>query len=262
MATIKRNGGNVVLKDGKVACGCCRCFIYELYPSANYEAGYNFEDLPDETVVLSDVVTSQNTGNITLYKELSSVNGYVSLYQAPYTASLTIAILLNFLQLGWRLVLYSTDEEGEKTIDSTSIQSPYLQYLDSDVGRNIISFANSYIVNTPSVSILVSRPVEPDPTFPDGTIVPACDFWCEREFGPRPIDVPDPCTIFRKNPGLWIGSGASLYFDYVQSWSSEDEFIVVGDSFKWKIKTPDGTFEKFGTQDTPVGSYAGGFTVS
>jgi hypothetical protein len=261
MATIKlQPSGAVVIKDGKVACTCCGCFIYELYPAANYGAGYNFEDLPDEIVALGDFATNQNTGNVTLYKELSSVAGYLSLYHAPYQGSLFFAILLNAFWPGWLFVLYS-DADGEQVIEGGSFESAYLQYLDSDIGRNLIPFANSYIVNTPSASIAVLRPVEPDPTFPDGTLVPICDFWCEKEFGPRP-QVTNPCSIFRKNPGLWVGSGASLYFDYVQSWSNEDEFIVVGDSFRWTIKTNQGLFRKIGFQNTPVGSYEGGYTVS
>jgi hypothetical protein len=219
--------------------------IYELYPAANYEAGYNFEDLPDEIVALSDYATFQNTGNVTLYKELGSVAGYLSLYSAPYENDLYFAILLNAFRPGWLFVLHSDD-----TIEGGSIESPYLQYLGSDIGRNLISFANSYIVNAPSASISVLRPVEPDPIFLDGTLVPAFDFWCKEEFGQR------------QNPGLWIGSGASLYFDYVQSWSNEDDFTVVGDSFKWTIKTSQGLFRKTGNQNTPVGSYEGGYSGS
>jgi hypothetical protein len=192
--TIKTQGGKVITKDGKVSCECCGCFIYELYPAANYEAGYNFEDLPDEIVALGNFATFQNTGNVTLYKELGSVAGYLSLYSAPYENDLYFAILLNAFRPGWLFVLH-----GDDTIEGGSFESAYLQYLDNDIGRNLISFANSYIVNTPSASIAVLRPVEPDPTFPDGTLVPTCDFWCEREFGPRPINPPSPCSIFRKN---------------------------------------------------------------
>jgi hypothetical protein len=260
MATIKlQPSGAVVIKDGKVSCGCCGgCFIYELYPAANYGAGYNFEDLPDEIVLLGAFVTAQNTGNVTLYKELSSVDGNLSVYNAPYQGTLFFAMLLT---TGWSFVLYSVNEDGKETIESGSLALPYLQYLDSDIGRSII-FANSYIVNTPSsTSITVLRPVQSDPVFPDGTLVPTCDFWCEKEFGPRPV-VTNPCSVFRKNPGLWLGSGASLYFDYVQSWSNEDEFTVVGDSFKWTIKTSQGLFRKIGNQNTPVGSYEGGYSVS
>jgi hypothetical protein len=260
--TVKTQGGKVITKGGKVSCECCEegCFIYELYPAANYEAGYNFEDLPDEVLTL-DFITG--LGNVTLYKESGSVEDFNYVYSGFYKGSGSFAIgIVNIFSPGWIVVLYSTDEEGNKTIQDSTNQSAYLQYLDSTAGRNII-FANSYIVNTPSsASITVLRPVESDPVFPDGTLVPTCDFWCEKEFGPRPINPPNPCAIFRKNPGLWLGSGASLYFDYVQSWSSEDEFTVVGDSFKWTIKTSAGTFQKIGDQNTPVGSYAGGFTVS
>jgi hypothetical protein len=255
--TIKTQDGKIITKDGKVSCECCGCFIYELYPAANYEAGYNFEDLPDEIVAIGDYVTQQSTGNVTLYKELGSVAGYLSVYNAPYQGSLFFAMLLNAPLPGWLFVLYRDD-----IIEAASLRSPYLQYLDFDIGRNLIPFANSYIVNAPSESIAVLRPVEPDPLFLDGTLVPTCDFWCEKEFGPRPINPPNPCSIFRKNPGLWVGDGSSLYFDYVQSWQNEDDFIIVGDSFKWTIKTSQGLFRKIGNQNTPIGSYEGGYSVS
>ena len=49
MATIKRNGAKVVLKDGKVACSCCEepsgCCMY---PATGLENElYTYEDLPD-----------------------------------------------------------------------------------------------------------------------------------------------------------------------------------------------------------------------
>jgi hypothetical protein len=261
--TIKTQGGKVITKDGKVSCECCveGCFIYELYPAANYEAGYNFEDLPDEVVALDIVSGGPSLGNITLSKTLGSINGVDFFYQADDPSNPESGFIIKITGVlefsNWELAYYA----GVELVQSSGTFG-FLDSVDSNSGRCIPSFANSYTINGPSGNILVLRTVEPDPTFPDGTLISPCNFWCEKEFGPRPINVLNPCAIFRRNPGLWIGSGASLYFDYVQSYSSEDEFTVVGDSFKWTIKTSAGTFQKIGDQNTPVGSYAEGFTVS
>ena len=53
MATIKRNGAKVVLKDGKVACGCCEepsgCCMYPA--QALFDGLYTADDLPDDVTV-------------------------------------------------------------------------------------------------------------------------------------------------------------------------------------------------------------------
>ena len=48
MATIKRNGDKVVLKDGKVACGCCGCGCFEI--SIPIELRETFENATSGTV--------------------------------------------------------------------------------------------------------------------------------------------------------------------------------------------------------------------
>ena len=49
MATIKlQPSGKVVIKDGKVACGCCGCLSYGNYPPSELFNKFQFEDLPSE----------------------------------------------------------------------------------------------------------------------------------------------------------------------------------------------------------------------
>ena len=63
MATIKRNGDKVVLKDGKASCSCCSlpidCCMYE----ANlFISNYGFDDLPDNITILGQVFSKQDGG--------------------------------------------------------------------------------------------------------------------------------------------------------------------------------------------------------
>ena len=74
MATIKRNGDKVVLKDGKVACGCCEldCCMYSAQALA--DGLYGVDDLPD-AVTITGVSYSRsgteygNTANGVIFEE-------------------------------------------------------------------------------------------------------------------------------------------------------------------------------------------------
>jgi hypothetical protein len=82
---------------------------------------------------------------------------------------------------------------------------------------------------------------------------------------PAPLVLPfSECGFenFVTNIGKYTGSGTLLFYDFVFSPDEQEIPVVISNSCKWTIQTSAGTFQKIGTQNTPVGNYAGGFTVS
>ena len=87
---VKRNGGKVILKGGKVSCSCCEAEECCMYAADGFEDTYEFEDLPD-------TLTTPNPdepGTIT-YTKVSSFDGataYTRTDPAPPAGAIRVAI--------------------------------------------------------------------------------------------------------------------------------------------------------------------------
>ena len=294
MATIKRNGAKVVLKDGKVSCGCCfNCLAYGNYPPTELFNKFQFEDLPSELTLaiprLSGGGSDDGSFIFTKPNSLEYVgpkNGsgpsFPVLFKTPTTTNEYDEQAYNFItisQLGSGSYMYITlswrsDESSNGYTEGTFnyksegdinklFREPINDFVWSTDGGFIYDdFANSFVISSLDASFSVSRgprelsdifPGVPPSYPPEQMVLPT--FFCNN------LDLSGEPTEISANITYYSGDGAALYFDYIVNLTL-DEDIIVSDSCKWKIKTPDGTFEKSGTQDTPVGSYGGGYTVS
>ena len=206
MATIKlQPSGKVVLKGGKVACGCCDvgCCIYPWRDPNGFDSEplYSYEDAPDAI-------------SITINDELFNAEKYSESGFIAYSGSWgggTITILEGE-DAGSNWLLYSVDVPGDPSGESNSgclIGS----YTVGDAGSGGAGsytttvedqFADTYTVSGP-ISGVVTRTIE-------GSIC------------------------------IWRGTGLRL----------------TNFGYQWEVNGNN----KSGFQNTPVGSYAGGFTVS
>jgi hypothetical protein len=260
MATIKlQPSGAVVIKDGKVSCTCCEvgCPYYGIYNSSEFDFSYSFDDIPEELELTGvatpfDVVVNVFKNSITI-----SIDGLIEL---AYVESGFFNIdEFGFYQGGWGIGLYAdgwrnafyTQSFDESWFEDTA--SEYSSFLIANFDtqyRTLDYFANTYTVSNVSASFTVNRPTEIDPYYND-IIVPARNRICN----------PDTDPYEYANPGLWENTtGVQLYFGAV--YEVFDSSIIFDSSSKWTIRNSGQVFRKTGLQNTPVGSYAGGYTVS
>ena len=189
MATIKlQPSGAVVIKDGKVACGCCLQPDCCPYPAQALEDElYTVDDLPDQVTV----------GGVVLSKQEDAVGENDIFYSdGP-----------NDIQFVGYLWLLDGPLTEDRTFESSCLIAPYIfiPFDEFDPPRPPIlvedQFADTYTVNGPTSG-----------------------------------------TVTRKSDCVWQGTGLKLTnFEY-----------------QWKVNGNN----KIGFQNTPVGSYGGGYTVS
>ena len=286
MATIKlQPSGAVVLKDGKVACGCCGCLDYLLYPGNLMNVKFNQNDLPDNMQFVDNP-----SGGDQEYFSLTKINPFFAnaysntnrsatfYYKTPSEtdpdtgqelfSGVAIASGLNYWQ--WARYIgpsaeYPEEPYGAITGDVGTNYARDWNYLCSEVtpGREDIHFywmfdlfADTLTVISPTGSQSVTRG--------------------NRFQYPPTVNVPNPPMVLEYTPcpergfsqgypvlGRYYGGAYSVYFDYIIAYTPPPQGrILISDSCKWKIKTPTGTFEKIGNGNTPLGSYGGGYTVS
>ncbi len=65
-------------------------------------------------------------------------------------------------------------------------------------------------------------------------------------------------TVIRQNSCLWTGAGITLKYDSQVPPPGDFQGVYATGTFKFKVNG----FNKIGFNNTPVGSYAGGYTVS
>ena len=189
MATIKlQPSGAVVIKDGKVSCGCCDTECC-LYPAQALGDGlYSVNDLPDEII-----------------------------YQNPF---------------GEPLALY----KGIKTSPITPAIS------GAFFGRSEPEFEDSFVYYAVDSYDEGWRKGE-GLDFPPGLCLIGEDNGYEDQFAEAyTVSGPISGTVTRESVCVWRGSNLRL----------------TNFGFQWKVNGNN----KTGLQNTPVGSYAGGYTVS
>lgn len=265
MATIKlQPSGAVVLKDGKVSCGCCGCPYYGLYKSSEFDFSYSFDDIPEELELTTPFIQNFDVVNVSKNSIQISVDGLIKLayvqsgffneYEPGYYEG---GWGIGLYSGGWRNVFYTQDSEGIWYEDIGSFSYFFLIYnlLDFPIfddglsTRTLDYFANTYNISSVSGSFIVNRPTEIDPFYAD-RIVPARNRIC-NVYGPYEY----------ANPGLWENTaGVKLFFGAV--YDVFDSSIIIDSSSKWTIRNSGQVFRKTGLQNTPVGSYEGGYTVS
>ena len=292
MATIKlQPSGKVVLKDGKVACECCGCLSYGNYPPSELFNKFQFEDLPSElTLAIPKKPGGDFFNESFLFTKPNSLE-----YVNPKGGSApTLPVLFktptiiypetgeqdyDFISLfqNNNFIIYATYRWYLDDLGDSGYQEGRFAYFNSEDTTKLFwepidsasygnsggfifdSFSNAFLISGPTSEFIVSRgPRELSNIFPGGSpseqmVLPT--FFCNNlDLSGSPQEVPANITYYS-------GGGAALYFDFIFALDVSGNTLV-SSTCKWKIKTPDGTFEKSGTQDTPVGSYGGGYTVS
>ena len=242
-----------------VNCACCggKCPYYGIYYSSEFDSSYSFNDLP-ASLQLTGVATPFNdVVNVFKNSIQISVSGLINLlYVRPvffneyepgfYEGGWGIGLYAE----GWKNVFYTQDFEGNWFEDTASEYSSFLISNFEGQYRTLDFFADTYSILKSGASVTVTRPTELDPYYED-IIVPAKNRICNP--GTDPYEY--------ANPGLWENTtGFKLYFGAV--YDVFDYSIIVDSSSKWTIKSETGVFRKIGNQDSPIGSYAGGYTVS
>jgi hypothetical protein len=258
MATIKlQPSGKVVIKDGKVSCGCCGCPYYGVYNSSEFDFSYSFDDIPEELELTGVSTPFNDVVNVFKNSIQISIDGLIKLayvrsvfwneYEPGfYEGGWGIGLYAE----GWKNVFYTQDSEGIWFEDTSSEYSSFLISNFEGQYRTLDYFANTYNISNVSGSFIVNRPTEIDPFYED-IIVPARNRICN----------PDTDPYEYANPGLWENTtGVQLFFGAV--YDVFDSSIIIDSSSKWTIRNSGQVFRKTGLQNTPVGSYEGGYTVS
>ena len=282
MATIKlQPSGAVVLKDGKVACGCCGCLDYLLYPGDLMNVKFNHNDLPDNMQFVEDQLSGElDYFSITkispffatpysntelpatfYYKTPSETDPYTG---AELFSGVAIASGRDYWQ--WARYIgpsaeYPEEPSGVITGDTGSNYAFTHNYLCSELGPIPDSTRFYWMFDLFADTLTV--------TFSAGT--QTVTRGTRTQYPPSPNAENTPMVlpyVICANPdfeyavlGRYYGGAYSVYFDYIIAYTPQGR-ILISDSCKWKIKTPTGTFEKIGNGNTPVGSYGGGYTVS
>jgi hypothetical protein len=68
---VKRNGGKVILKGGKVSCSCCEAEECCMYPADKFGVTYTEDDLPQTLIDFGAFNNEDNDTDIYLYTKLS-----------------------------------------------------------------------------------------------------------------------------------------------------------------------------------------------
>ncbi len=239
--TVKTQGGKVVTKDGKVSCSCCvECCMYLL---GDFEEGKITQyDLPDEIFLeeagaefllprVEEYPSSIRDLNVN-YELIGIANPYPNSEQDPF---INVYIGNEFsLSSGWLSAFDGIEAGGSVRCfgyKSIGISAPGDFFTIRAVYDN---FSSSYSVTGP-VSGVVTRPQKWSKTDQE-YVDEFFEYFNGGSVGPPPTE---PQTICR-----WAGSGIVL------KWNTS--------TARWNVNG----FEKSGLQNTPVGSYAGGYSVS
>ena len=266
-----------------VGCACCGgCLLYGNYPPSELFNKFQFEDLPSELTLARPRTQGGFLDESFLFSKPNSLE-----YVNPKGGSVpTLPVLFKT-----PTIIY--EETGEQEYDFISLfqnntYATYRWYLD-DLGKSgyqegrfaylnsedntrlfwepinsasynnsggfiFDSFSNAFLISGPAGEFIVSRgPREPSNISPGQMVLPT--FFCNNlDLGGVPEEVPANITYYS-------GGGAALYFDFILALEVSGNTLI-SSTCKWKIKTPDGIFEKSGLQSSPVGSYEGGYTVS
>jgi hypothetical protein len=238
-----------------VNCACCGgCPYYGIYFYSEFNSSYFLNDLP-ASLRLTGVATPFNVV-VNVFKNTIQISAselinllYVnSVFWNEYEPGFYEGgWAIGLYTEGWKNVFYTQDPEGNWFEDTASQYSSFLISNFQDQYRTLDNLADSYIINS---TIVVIRPTELDPIYED-IIVPARNRICNPDIDPYEY----------ANPGLWENTtGFKLYFGAV--YDVFDYAIIIDSSSKWTIKSGTGVFRKIGGQDSPIGSYEGGYTVS
>ena len=279
MATIKlQPSGKVVLKDGKVACGCCGCLDYLLYPGNLMNVKFNHNDLPDNMQFvqyeLGDQLEYYSLQKMTPFftKNYSDDEPSGTFYYKtasefdPDTGQeyfKGVAILQTQNYWSWNLYVGPSAEYPEEPyglrLDTQSYyaythnllcsEAPPIEQAEERFYWMFDLFADTLIVSFTTGSQVITRGTRtqyPPSSNAENTPMVLPHVLCEG-YGYY--------TVL----GKYSGGSYTLYFDYIYDYKANN---LISDSCKWKIKTPTGTFEKIGNGNTPLGSYGGGYTVS
>jgi hypothetical protein len=282
MATIKlQSSGAVVLKNGKVSCGCCSgCLDYLLYPGELMNVEFDYNDLPNNLEFvhyeLGDQLEYYSLQKITPFftknyfdDEPSGTFYYktASEFDPSTGQEYFKGVAISDTQNYWAFCSYvgpsaeyPEEPYGIRTNDQTYYaythnflcsEPPPPEELEGQRFYFMFDlFADTLTIAFASGSQVVTR----------GTRVqyPPQN---NAQNTPMVLSPYDVCEDYGSYAvlGRYSGGGYMLYFDYILNYTTDTN---PSDSCKWKIKTPTGTFTKIGYGNTPVGSYEGGYTVS
>ena len=211
MATIKlQPSGAVVIKDGKVACGCCElgdCCFYHTQALAN--GTYMVGDLPDEIIFNRPF----GLGPLSLFKGVWFFGNY-----------------------------------PEAIISGAFFGRPEEEFEGSVVYYGEESFSDGW-TTTPDIS----EDSEMGLLSSGGDPRQFADVFLDQYIVSGPLNT----TVTRVSFCLWQGGGASLFYDGRSPDFGSPGSPAIG-TFKFLLNGN----AKIGFNNTPVGSYGGGFTIS
>jgi hypothetical protein len=283
MATIKlQPSGAVVIKDGKVACGCCSsgCLDYLLYPGNLMNVKFDHNDLPDSLEFsqyeLGDQLEYYSLQKITPFftknyfdDEPSGTFYYktASEFDPDTGAEIFFGVAIVSTTNYWYWSEYigpsaeypeepyglrtNTDSYYAYTHNFLCSEPPPPEELESQRFYFMFDlFADTLTIAFATGSQVVTRGTRvqyPPQNNAQNTPMVLSPYSVCEGYGSYAVI------------GRYSGGGYMLYFDYILDYTTDTN---PSDSCKWKIKTPTGTFTKIGYGNTPVGSYEGGYTVS
>ena len=240
--TIKTQGGKVITKDGKVSCECCgECCIYEA--ASFYNDQLTYDDLPDE-LLYEDIWDTVIIPKVPIFEYLGSFSGVYSLDFASTHPGISPggnAIIVIFKydspdninqEWGFYHLVYETMFDyycfgnGVLAGNGLTREDRFVELSDN--------FASSFSVSGPRSGI-VTREKKWDNT--KAEYIQELEEW---DLNPIANQIPsNPKTICS-----WLGGGLTLRWNTTQA--------------KWQVNGNN----KSGNQNTPVGSYDGGYSVS
>ena len=224
MATVKLNaGGKVLTKGGKVSCGCC--FACGLYSSFDFYDGHlSFDDYPNEISVEFSLQGFTSSGICTKIPLLNHI-----LYQGNFTG----------------------DSVGVQSFDNRSAFGPEIEQIESWTlivpGQQLAApstLSSDYITNKPTFASLTKI----RDTFANSYAV----------FGP----ISGVVTRTNLSQVVFDGTYNNSYFkltNYCGEYLGTNLRLIFNRRIhKWTVNGN----AKIGFQNTPVGSYEGGYSVS
>ena len=229
MATIKLQNGKVITKDGKVSCECCDLCCF--YPAQGlFDGDYTIDDLPDEIEMILQNLGLGLDGTYLLSKNdppLTDYRGFLTYYGNPKEGYIYINSTLTNGKL--RATWFYAGDGGLVETDFPCIVYPAVFSTDFQTRDK---FADTYSVT--------------GPLGPSGESI--------TEIAKRgPLTGPDSSDRFYYNCA-WRSSNFTLrYSGGIEKTPPGN----VSGSYKWSVNGNN----KSGNQNTPVGSYAGGYSV-
>jgi hypothetical protein len=240
MATVKYTedeGGNkkIILKDSKVSCECCGLCVF--YPAIGISQGFFTEiDLPD-----------QIEANLLL----ADAEGWVLFYRVGTDFETNVRFKGFFLRIhlqriegppwqsgkegfdyGWIAQYY--DDSKNEWVDIVPQEWNYFLYQISNSFWGRSTYAKTYTISGPSYGTVTRIP----PNWPSGFNI-----------------FEDTCTwrgLDQNGKQLTLRYNSRYTFDLTNpNWTFNG-------NFKWQVNG----FNKIGKQNTPIGQYEGGYSVS